>query len=344
MKLQNDLLLRAAWGQPTERPPVWLMRQAGRILPEYRAVRDSLKDFRELVETPALAAEVTIQPVDILGVDAAILFSDILVIPQAMGLPYEMVEKRGPYFPATIRTKDDIERLVSGDDAAAQLEFVYEALRITKLELAGRVPLIGFAGAPWTLFAYMVEGSGSKTFSKAKALLFGQPVLAHQLLEKITDAVIAYLKNKVAAGADLIQLFDSWAGILGPDAYATFSAPYIARICKALDTVPVTVFAKGAWYALEDFSHMECQVIGLDWTMAPRQSRRIVGPGKTLQGNLDPCILLTDPDLIAHKTQEMLDAFGPGHIANLGHGVYPETPVENVRRFVETIKAYRYRN
>lgn len=344
MKWQNDIFMRAALGQDTERPPVWLMRQAGRILPQYRAVRERLADFRELVETPELAAEVTIQPVDELGVDAAIIFSDILVIPQAMGLPYEMVEKRGPFFPRTIRNEQDVAALITGEDAAGQLTFVYDALQVTKRELKGRVPLIGFAGAPWTIFAYMVEGGGSKTFSKAKQLLFAQPALSHQLLDKITEATIAYLKAKIAAGADLIQLFDSWAGMLGPEAYNEFAAPYIRRICEALEGTPVTIFAKGAWFALETFAAMPCRVIGLDWTMDPRQSRNRVGAGKTLQGNLDPCVLLSDEATVRRHTLQMLEAFGAGgHIANLGHGVYPETPLDNVRCFVDTIKQYRYR-
>lgn len=342
MKPANDLLLRAAKGETVERPPVWLMRQAGRILPQYRAIRESLTDFKELVETPALAAEVTVQPVDELGVDAAILFSDILVIPQAMGLPYEMAEKRGPWFPQTVRTAADVEALIEGEDAAQRLFFVYEAITQTNAALAGRVPLIGFAGAPWTLLAYMVEGQGSKTFTKAKQLLYAEPALAHRLLEKITTTVIAYLRNKVKAGVHLVQLFDSWAGLLGPETYRSFALPYIRQICEAIGDVPVTIFAKGAWYALEDFAALPCQVIGLDWTMDPAQSRSRVGEGKVLQGNLDPCILFSNEMDISRQTRQMLDAFGPGHIANLGHGVYPETPLDHVRCFVDTVKAYRY--
>ncbi|MBD0259658.1 MAG: uroporphyrinogen decarboxylase, partial [Cytophagales bacterium] len=204
MTLQNDLLLRAVRGEKTERTPVWLMRQAGRILPEYRAVREKLSGFIELATTPALAAEVTIQPVDLLGVDAAIIFSDILVIPEAMGLPYEMVEKRGPYFPETVKTLADVGKLRVAD-AEADLGYVLEAIRIVKRDLAGRVPLIGFAGAPWTIFAYMIEGSGSKTFSKAKRMLYVDPALSHALLQKITDSTIGYLKGQIAAGADLVQ-------------------------------------------------------------------------------------------------------------------------------------------
>lgn len=342
MKLDNDLLLRVARGETVERPPVWLMRQAGRILPQYRAIRESLPDFRALVETPELAAEVTIQPVDELGVDAAILFSDILVIPQAMGLPYEMAEKRGPWFPRTIRSAADIDVLLEGEDAAARLSFVYEAIRHTNRGLSGRVPLIGFAGAPWTLLAYMVEGSGSKTFTRAKQMLFAEPVLAHRLLDKITSSVIAYLKQKVASGVHLVQLFDSWAGLLGPETYRIFALPYIRRICEALEGTPVTVFAKGAWFALEDFAALPCRVIGLDWTMDPAQSRSRVGAGPALQGNLDPCVLFAGESEIVKHTRQMLEAFGRGHIANLGHGVYPDTPLEHVRCFVDTVKDFRY--
>ena len=342
MILKNDLLLRTARGEPVERPPVWLMRQAGRILPQYRALRERLSGFKELVETPALAAEVTIQPVDELGVDAAILFSDILVIPEAMGLPYEMVEKRGPLFPKTIRSESDIGNLVAGEDAAARLNYVYDALELTRKELDGRVPLIGFAGAPWTLLAYMVEGSGSKTFSRAKRMLYQEPVLAHHLLEKITQTIITYLRAKTRHGADLIQVFDSWAGILSPAMYREFGAPYLQQICSAITEAPVTVFAKGAWFALEDIAQMDCQVVGLDWNISPEEGRRRIGREKVVQGNLDPCYLYADPEQISIATQKMLDAFGGRHIANLGHGVYPDTPLDGVRAFVEAVKHYRY--
>jgi uroporphyrinogen decarboxylase len=344
MKLQNDLFLRAARGEEVERPPVWLMRQAGRILPQYRAVRERLSGFKELAETPALAAEVTIQPVDELNVDAAIIFSDILVIPEAMGLPYEMAEQRGPWFPRTISSAADVEALLSGPAAAERLAYVYEALEITRRELAGRVPLIGFSGAPWTLLAYMVEGRGSKTFSKAKAFLYNEPRLAHRLLEKITETVIAYLQEKIRHGADLVQLFDSWAGILGPEQYREFSLPYLRAICTAIEAAPVTVFAKGAWFALEEIGQLDCQVVGLDWTVSPQEGRRRVGPRAVLQGNLDPCALYAEPEAVAAAAQRMLDAFGRRHIANLGHGVYPDTPLENVRAYVQAVQAYRYKN
>ncbi len=340
MQLKNDLLIRAAKGEQVERTPVWLMRQAGRILPEYRAVRDSVSGFIELAQTPELAAEVTIQPVDILDVDAAIIFSDILVIPEAMGLPYEMVEKRGPWFPETISSPADLKKLRIAD-GVDDLSYVIEAIKITKNALAGRVPLIGFAGAPWTIFAYMVEGSGSKTFSKARAMLYTQPEFSHQLLQLITDSTINYLKAQIAAGADLIQLFDSWAGILPPHHYTEFSLKYISQICDAIGDVPKTVFAKGAFFAREDMGNLACDVIGLDWNMGIAESRKLIGPDKTLQGNLDPAALYGTAKEVKSATIQMMEQFkGSRHIANLGHGVYPDINPDMVKVFIETVKTY----
>jgi uroporphyrinogen decarboxylase len=340
MQLQNDLLLRAARGEKTERTPVWLMRQAGRILPEYRAVRNSVSGFIELAQTPELAAEVTIQPVDLLGVDAAIIFSDILVIPEAMGLPYEMVEKRGPWFPDTVSSEADLKKLRIAD-GHEDLKYVIDAIKITKKELNGRVPLIGFAGAPWTIFAYMVEGSGSKTFSKARAMLYTQPEFSHRLLQMITDSTINYLKAQIEAGADLIQIFDSWAGILPPNHYEEFSLRYIQQICDAINEVPKTVFAKGAFFAREQMAKLNCETIGLDWNMGIAESRRMIGDNKTLQGNLDPAALYGSPKEVEAATKLMLDQFGAGrHIANLGHGVYPDIDPEKVKVFIETVKSY----
>jgi uroporphyrinogen decarboxylase len=339
MAIKSDLLLRAARGEKTERTPVWLMRQAGRILPEYRAVRERLSGFKELVETPELAAEVTIQPVDILDVDAAIIFSDILVVPDAMGLKYEMVEKRGPWFPETVRNEKDLSKIKIADPQ--ELHYVYDAIRITKRELNGRVPLIGFAGAPWTIFAYMVEGSGSKTFSVSRGMLFQNPRFSHQLLEMITQSTIGYLKEQIKAGADLIQIFDSWAGILNPQHYREFSLAYIRKICEAITEVPVTVFAKGAWFAIEDMAQLPCRTIGLDWNFDPEKVKPIVG-SKTLQGNLDPCALYGSYDDIRKATRDMMRQFsGHPHIANLGHGVYPDVDPEKVKCFVQEVKNYQ---
>ena len=336
--LQNDLLLRAARGEKTDRPPVWLMRQAGRILPQYRALRSKLSGFKELVETPELACEVTLQPVDEIGVDAAIIFSDILVVPEVMGLPYEMIPGKGPMFPMTIQVKEDVEKLLDGETAAIQLDYVYKALTLTKSALNGRVPLIGFSGAPWTLMAYMIEGSGSKTFSKARHFLYTEPTASHLLLQKITNTTIAYLKRQIAAGADLVQLFDSWAGILGPQQYSEFALPYLQQICSAITEVPVTVFAKNAWFALSDIGQLDCEVVGVDWHTTALEARKRVGMNKTLQGNLDPCMLYADTATIQAATRQMMQDFGDKHIVNLGHGVYPDTPLDNVKTFVDTVK------
>lgn len=342
MKISNDLLLRAARGEKTERTPVWLMRQAGRILPEYLEVRKKSGGFKNLVETPELAAEVTIQPVDILGVDAAIIFSDILVIPEAMGLPYQMVESKGPWFDQTIKNGSDIKKLRVAE--ADDLSYVMDAIALVKKALKNSVPVIGFSGAPWTIFSYMLEGKGSKTFSIAKKFLYTEPKLAHELLDKITRSTIHYLKGQVKAGADLIQIFDSWAGILSPEQYNEFSLKYISTICDAINEVPVTVFAKGAYFARSEFAKTSCAVIGLDWNMDIKESRKLAG-NKTLQGNMDPCLLYADYPLIEKETIRMLELFGPEkHIANLGHGLYPDTDKAKVKFFIDTIKKYRFQN
>lgn len=318
------------------------MRQAGRILPEYRAIRNSLSGFKELVETPDLAAEVTVQPVDILGVDAAIIFSDILVIPEAMGLTYEMIEKKGPFFPKTIDSESDFHQIrVAG---GGELEYVYDAIKATLRRLDNRVPLIGFAGAPFTIFCYMIEGSGSKTFSKARKMLWQRPDLAHRLLQMITDSTINYLQKQIDAGVHLVQIFDSWAGILSSELYRTFGIPYLDKICKALDLqVPVTLFAKGAHFSIRDLALLECNTIGLDWNIPIILARQMAGPQKTLQGNLDPTTLYASGREIVIQTEKMLAQFGANrHIANLGHGVYPDTDPEAVKIFIETVKGYQH--
>lgn len=341
MNLKNDLFLRAAKGLETERTPVWLMRQAGRILPEYREVRAKAGSFINLATNPEMAAEVTIQPVDILGVDAAIIFSDILVVPEAMGLPYEMIESKGPWFPKTIKTTKDVDSLIV-PNPEEELSYVLKALDIVKKELNGRVPLIGFAGAPFTIFCYMIEGKGSKTFSLAKKMMFTNPKLAHQLLQKITDTTIEYLKAQIIHGADLVQIFDSWAGILSPDQYKKFSLPYISQICNAIENTPVTVFAKGAFFARKDIGKLNCNVVGLDWNMDIKESKRLI-PNKTLQGNLDPCVLYASNKEIEKQTHKMLKSFGKTkHIANLGHGVYPDTNPDKVKCFIESVKNYSH--
>ncbi len=340
--LKNDLVLKAAKGENVDRVPVWLMRQAGRILPEYKATRAKAKNFIEFVKNPELACEVTIQPVDILGVDAAIIFSDILVIPEAMGLPYQMIEAKGPWFEKTIKNKADVEalRIAQGED----LNYVLQALRLTKKELNGRVPLIGFCGAPWTIFAYMIEGSGSKTFSKAKQFLYTQPELSHLLLDKITKSSINYLKSQIEAGTDMVQIFDSWAGVLSEKQYYEFALKYINEIVAVIKPLaPVTVFAKDAHYALKKISETNCNTIGLDWTIDAAKARTEVGKNMTLQGNADPCLLYADEKTIAKETELMLRAFGKQrYICNLGHGLYPDIDKEKVKFFVNFVKEFRF--
>jgi len=341
MEFKNDLFLRAARGEAIERYPVWLMRQAGRILPEYRALRATLSGFKELVETPALAAEVTIQPVDHLDVDAAIIFSDILVVPEAMGLPYQMLEQKGPWFENTIRSKGQLDLLDKNIDVADRLSYVFEALKITKRELNGRVPLIGFAGAPWTILCYMVEGKGSKTFSESRKFLYTQPAVAHELLSRIAEVTIAYLKLQLEAGADALQLFDSWAGILGREQYQIFGLNYIKMIVEAFPNVPFTVFSKGAVASLPEISAVQCTTIGLDWNMDIGIARELVGESKTLQGNLDPCLLYAPNEIIEKETLNLLKSFkSQRHIVNLGHGVYPDIDPEKVKVFIQTVKNY----
>jgi len=313
------------------------MRQAGRILPQYRRLSEQVGSFITMVQTPEIACEVTLQPIDELGVDAAIIYSDILVIPEAMGLPYKMEKNKGPVFMRTIQSAQDVEQLRIADEEG--VKYTIDAIKLVKSALNNKIPLIGFAGAPWTIFAYMVEGSGSKTFSLSKRMLYTEPVLSHKLLHKITQSTIHYLQAQIKAGADIVQLFDSWAGILSPQQYNTFALPYIAQICKAMGETPVTVFAKGAFFALKQLAAMNCSVIGLDWTITPQFARQEIGTQKTLQGNLDPCVLYADKAYIRRATLTMLQEFGPkGHIVNLGHGVYPDTPLDGVKCFIDTVK------
>jgi uroporphyrinogen decarboxylase len=341
-KLQNDLLLRALRGEVVERPPVWMMRQAGRYLPEYMALRDKY-DFFERCQTPELACEITIQPVDIIGVDAAILFSDILVVPQAMGLEVELIEAKGPVLPEPIKSLNDLNR-IRVPDVNETLDFVFEAIKLVKKELNGRVPLIGFAGAPWTILCYMVQGKGSKTFDEAKAFCYTQPAAAHRLLEMITDTTIAYLKEQVNAGVDVIQLFDSWGGLLGPGDFENISLKYIRQIISALKKDVLTIiFAKGAWHSLKSMAHTGADGLGIDWCITPQMARQLAGDQIVLQGNLDPAKLLSPIPVIKKEVREMLIDFGGRrHIANLGHGIIPNVPVDHAKAFVDTVKNYRY--
>lgn len=336
--LKNDLLLKALRGEQVERPPVWMMRQAGRYLPDYIKLREKY-DFFTRVQTPELATEITLQPVDQVGVDAAIIFSDILVIPQAMGLVVTLEEGKGPFLPKTVKTQSDIDELITGNSEES-LSYVYQALALTKKELNGRVPLIGFAGAPWTILCYMVEGKGSKSWDKAKQFAYTQPQLAHQLLQKITTITISYLKNQVKAGADTVQVFDSWAGSLSPEDFKNFAQPYLLQIASALkDEAPVILFPKGSWYALKDLSVSGAAGIGIDWCISPEMARAFTNNQVTLQGNFDPSKLLAPIPEIKKSVKEMIRAFGKQrYIANLGHGIMPNVPVDHAKAFVEAVK------
>ena len=339
--LKNDLLLRALRKEKVERPPVWMMRQAGRYLPDYIKLREKY-DFFTRVQTPELATEITLQPIDQVGVDAAIIFSDILVIPQAMGIEVLMEEGKGPSLPKTIKSQQDIDAL-NTTNAEEHLKYVLDALTLTKKELNGRVPLIGFAGAPWTILCYMVEGKGSKTWDKAKQFAYTQPHLAHALLQKITDITIDYLKAQVKAGADTVQVFDSWAGSLSPEDFKTYAEPYLLQIADAVkDHAPVILFPKGTWYALEDLSKSSASGIGIDWTITPKFARQLTNKKITLQGNFDPSKLLAPIPQIKKWVKEMIDAFGTqNYIANLGHGITPNVPVDHAKAFVDAVKEYR---
>lgn len=338
--LKNDLLLKALKGETVSRTPVWMMRQAGRYLPDYIKLRDKYSFF-ERCENPELATEITVMPVDQVGVDAAIIFSDILVVPQAMGMEVQLIEKVGPLLPAPIKSAQDLQRLCV-PDVQERLHYVFDALKLTKKTLDGRVPLIGFGGAPWTLLCYMVQGKGSKTFDEAKAFCYQQPAIAHQLLQMITDTTIAYLKAQVAAGADTVQVFDSWGGLLSPQDFEVFSLQYIRQIVAATkDVCPTIVFAKGAWFALEDMAATGAHGLGIDWCIKPHLARQFAGENITLQGNFDPAKLLAPIPEIEKAVKEMLKGFGrQRYIANLGHGILPNVPVDHAKAFVETVKAH----
>lgn len=339
----NHLLLDVLDGRPVPRPPVWLMRQAGRILPQYRALRSGMKDFKSLVKHPSKAAEVTIQPVDELDVDAAILFSDILVVPEAMGLDYEMARTVGPIFPKTIQQPDDINRLDKGDEVIQRLDYVFSAIYEIKNRLNGRVPLIGFCGAPWTIFCYMLEGQGSKTFSTARRFIYTQPEAAHQLLEIIADISARYLTEQIKSGVDVVQIFDSWAGVLGHDMYMEFGIKYIRKILLNLPANSRSiVFAKGAHASIEALCDLPCTALGFDWLFSAEHIKAQVNGRKVIQGNLDPAVLYGNPELIQQRTLTLISSFEKDHILNLGHGVYPDTPLEGVRHFVDSAKSFRY--
>lgn len=339
--MTNDLLLRACRREPTERTPVWIMRQAGRYLPEYRAIRATI-DFLTLCKTPELAAEVSLQPVDILGVDACIIFSDILVVPEAMGLKLIVEENNGgPRFENPVRSRVDIDKL-SVPDPNHKLQYVMNALRLTRKNLNGSVPLIGFAGSPWTLATYMIEGSGSKNYRTLKEFLYTHPKDMHVLLDKLARSVAAYLSAQIEAGAQVVQIFDTLGGILPPDEFREFSLRYIQQVLQLLkrNGSPTIVFCKDCGHSLEAIADVGCDVVGLDWSIDIGKARMMVGSYAALQGNLDPTILYAPPERIREGVKKVLEKFGKGsgHIFNLGHGILPDVPVEHAKAFVQAVK------
>ena len=339
--IKNDLFLRALKGETVDRPPVWMMRQAGRYLPEFMEIRKNY-DFFTRCRTPELASEITVQPIRRYGMDAAILFSDILVIPQAMNIEVEMKPNFGPFLPNPVRTQADVDNTII-PDVHDSLGYVMEAIKATKEKLNDEVPLIGFAGSPWTILCYSVQGQGSKTFDKAKEFCFTQPEAAHQLLQKITDTTIDYLKAKVEAGVNAVQIFDSWGGMLAPEDYQEFSLNYINQIVAALKPLaPVIVFGKGCWFALGDMAKSGAAALGVDWTCSPRNARYLSGGNITLQGNFDPSRLLSPPAVIKERVHQMIREFGKDrYIVNLGHGILPNIPTENAGAFIEAVKSYK---
>ena len=338
--IKNDLFLKALRGESVDRPPVWMMRQAGRYLPEFMAIREKY-DFFTRCRTPELASEITVQPIRRFDMDAAILFSDILVIPQAMNIEVQMKPDFGPFIPQPVRSLKDVEAVIV-PEVEQELDYVMQAIKLTKEKLDGGVPLIGFAGSPWTILCYCVQGQGSKTFDKAKEFCFTQPEAAHKLLQKITDTTIAYLKAKIQAGADVVQLFDSWGGMLSPTDYQEFSWSYLNQIVQALkDEAPVIVFAKGCWFALPEMAASGASALGVDWTCSAKNARYLSGGKITLQGNFDPARLLSPPDKIREMVRHMIGEFGKdGYVVNLGHGILPNIPLKNVEAFIEAVKGY----
>jgi len=337
--MTNDLFLRACRRQDVERTPVWIMRQAGRYLPEYRAVR-ARHDFLTMCKTPEIASEVTIQPVEIIGVDAAILFSDILVVPEAMGMHLTMVEGEGPRFSTPLRSADDLRGL-KPVDPERQLRFVMDAIAMTRRGLNGRVPLIGFSGSPWTLASYMIEGGGSKDFRNIKKMMIDEPALLEQVIDLLTVTIRRYCEAQVASGAQAIQIFDTWGGILDPDHYRKFSLDPMFEIVSKMQRgdAPVIVFSRGAAHALKDLAAIGADVVGLDWTMDIASARSLIGEGVALQGNLDPAFLYASPENIRKEVRSVLRGFGPGpgHIFNLGHGILPGIPVDHAIAMVRSV-------
>jgi uroporphyrinogen decarboxylase len=345
--LKNDLLLRALLRQPTPRRPVWLMRQAGRYLPEYRQTRAKAGGFLAMCTTPEIACEITLQPVERYPLDAAILFSDILTIPHAMNLGLNFETGEGPKFERPVRTPSDIDKL-RVPDPGSDLKYVLDAVRLIRRELDGRIPLIGFAGSPWTVATYMVEGGGSKGFGIIKRMLYESPAELHRLLEVLAAATVSYLNAQIAAGAQAVMLFDTWGGVLTPAQYARFSLHYMAEVVAALTResegrrVPSIVFTKGGGAWLPAIAAIGCDALGVDWTLDLREARRAVEDRVALQGNLDPSALFAPPDILRAETLRVLQSYGTGagHVFNLGHGITPDVDPERVAVLVETVQGY----
>jgi len=343
-ELKNDLLLRALLREPVDTTPIWVMRQAGRYLPEYRATRQKAGDFLTLCKTPELACEVTLQPLDRFPLDAAILFSDILTIPDAMGLGLYFTEGEGPKFKNTIRCEADLKK-IGIPDPEDDLGYVMDAVRLIRQELGGRVPLIGFSGSPWTLATYMVEGGSAKVFANTKAMMFDRPDLMHQLLDKLSQSVASYLNAQISAGAQSVMIFDTWGGSLNTQNYREFSLQYMKKIVSQLTRendgrrVPVVLFTKGGAQWLEDIADSGCDAVGLDWTIELKDARARIGDRVALQGNMDPCVLYASPERIRQEVAHILESYGHGngHVFNLGHGIHPTINPDHTAALVEAV-------
>ena len=342
--LKNDRFLRALLLEPVDVTPVWMMRQAGRYLPEYRETRARAGSFLDLCKNPDLACEVTLQPLERFPLDAAILFSDILTVPDAMGLGLYFSEGEGPRFHNPVQDEQAV-RALGVPDPEQDLGYVLEAVRTIRRELDGRVPLIGFSGSPWTLATYMVEGAGSKNFSKVKGMLFDRPDLMHHMLGVTADAVTAYLNGQVAAGAQALMIFDTWGGVLSPRDYRAFSLAYMARIVKGLKRenegrrVPVILFTKGGGQWLAQMAETGCDALGVDWTTDLSEARRLTGGRLALQGNLDPCVLHASPQRIREEVGRVLESYGKGtgHVFNLGHGIHPDVNPDHAAALIQAV-------
>lgn len=339
--IQDNAFLKVLHSESCNRTPVWIMRQAGRYLPEYRALRAKAGSFMTLCKTPELACEITLQPLQRFRLDAAILFSDILTIPDAMGLGLSFVEGEGPQFERRIESLADIEAL-QVPDPEEKLSYVTDAIRLIKQELSGKAPLIGFAGSPWTLACYMIEGGKSQNFHAIKSMLYKDPKALHLLLDKLAQSVILYLTAQIHAGVDTVMIFDSWGGILSPKEYLEFSLHYTQKIIASLPKIPVILYTKNSGVCLEEIAQSGCQVIGIDWTVDIQKARQRIPENLILQGNMDPAVLLSNPERIEQEVKSILSNFPkttqhPNHIFNLGHGITPDIPVENVEAFIEAV-------